>query len=75
MPIQKENPVQEMEYDNSVHEENLAYYPKETQESLVRELWAIKSINNKLRAKQIASRAGLPLIWLDKAPGIMEREA
>jgi spore photoproduct lyase len=70
MPIQKENPVQEMEYDNSVHEENLAYYPKETQESLVRELWAIKSINNKLRAKQIASRAGLPLIWLDKAPGI-----
>jgi spore photoproduct lyase len=70
MPIQKENPVQEMEYDNSVHEENLAYYPKETQEPLVRELWAIKSINNKLRAKQIASRAGLPLIWLDKAPGI-----
>ena len=70
MLIQKENPVQEMEYDNSVHEENLAYYPKETQEPLVRELWAIKSINNKLRAKQIASRAGLPLIWLDKAPGI-----
>ena len=70
MPIKKENPVQEMEYDNSVHEENLAYYPKETQEPLVRELWAIKSINNKLRAKQIASRAGLPLIWLDKAPGI-----
>ena len=70
MPIQKENPVQEMEYDNSVHEENLAYYPKETQEPLVRELWAIKSINNKLRVKQMASRAGLPLIWLDKAPGI-----
>ena len=70
MLIQKENPVQEMEYDNSVHEENLAYCPKETQEPLVRELWAIKSINNKLRVKQIASRAGLPLIWLDKAPGI-----
>jgi spore photoproduct lyase len=70
MPIKKENPVQEMGYDNSVHEENLAYYPKETQEPLVRELWAIKSINNKLRAKQIASRAGLPLIWLDKVPGI-----
>jgi len=70
MPIQKENPVQEMEYDNSVHEENLAYYPKETQEPLVKELWAIKSIDNKLRVKQIASRAGLPLIWLDKAPGI-----
>ncbi|MBW2165086.1 MAG: hypothetical protein JRG74_02985 [Deltaproteobacteria bacterium] len=70
MLIQKENPVQEMEYDNSVHEENLAYCPKETQEPLVKELWAIKSIDNKLRAKQIASRAGLPLIWLDKAPGI-----
>jgi spore photoproduct lyase len=70
MAIIKENPVQEMGYDNSVHEENLAYYPKETQEPLVRELWAIKTINNKLRAKQIASRAGLPLIWLDKAPGI-----
>ena len=70
MLIQKENPVQEMEYDNSVHEENLAYYPKETQEPLVRELWAIKSINNKLRVKQMASRSGLPLIWLDKAPGI-----
>ena len=70
MPIQKENPVQEMEYDNSVHEENLAYYPKETQEPLVRELWAIKTINNKLRAKQIASRSGLPLIWLNKIPGI-----
>jgi len=70
MLIQKENPVQEMEYDNSVHEENLAYCPKETQEPLVKELWAIKSINNKLRVKQIAGRAGLPLIWLDKAPGI-----
>ena len=70
MPIQKENPVQEMEYDNSVHEENLAYYPKETQEPLVRELWTIKSINNKLRVNKIASRAGLPLIWLDKTPGI-----
>jgi spore photoproduct lyase len=70
MPIQKENPVQEMEYDNSVHEENLAYYPKETQEPLVRELWAIRSISNKLRVKQIAGRSGLPLIWLDKAPGI-----
>ena len=70
MLIQKENPVQEMEYDNSVHEENLAYCPKETQEPLVKELWAIKSVDNKLRVKQIASRAGLPLIWLDKAPGI-----
>jgi len=70
MLIQKENPVQEMEYDNSVHEENLAYCPKETQEPLVKELWAIKSIDNKLRVKQIASSAGLPLIWLDKAPGI-----
>lgn len=62
--------MHEMEHDNSVHEENLAYSPKETQEPLVRELWAIKSINNKLRAKQIAGRAGLPLIWLDKAPAI-----
>ena len=70
MPMQKKNPVQEMGYDNSVHEENPAYYPKETQEPLVRELWTIKSINNKLRVNKIASRAGLPLIWLDKTPGI-----
>lgn len=70
MPIQKVNPVQEMGYNNLVHEENPAYYPKETQEPLVRELWSIKSINNKLRVNQIAGRAGLPLIWLDKTPGI-----
>ncbi len=69
MPIQKENLVQEMEYDNLVHEENPAYYPKETQEPLVRELWTNKSINNKLRFNEIGRRAGLPLVWLDKTPG------
>jgi spore photoproduct lyase len=37
---------------------------------LVRELWAIKSINNKFRVKQMAVRSGLPLVWLDKSPGI-----
>ena len=62
--------MQKMQRETLVREESLAYYPKETQEPLVRELWAIKNINNKLRAKQIASRAGLPLIWMDKAPGI-----
>ncbi len=62
--------MQEMGYDNSVHEENPVYYPKETLEPLVRELWSIKSINNKLRVNQIAGRAGLPLIWLDKTPGV-----
>jgi len=70
MLIQKENPVQEMERETLVREESLAYYTEKTQEPLVNELWAISSINNKLRIKQMASRSGLPLIWLDKSPGI-----
>jgi len=70
MPILKENQGREMERETLVREESLAYYTEKIQEPLVNELWAISSINNKLRVKQMASRSGLPLIWLENAPGI-----
>jgi len=70
IPISKENQMWETEHENLVHEESLAYNPEETPEPLVKELWAIRSTRNKMRAEQMASRAGLPLIWLDKIPGI-----
>jgi len=70
MPIPKENPARKMERESLIREESLAYYPEETREPLVKELWAIRSMRNKMRAEQMASRAGLPLIWLDKIPGI-----
>ena len=70
MAIIKENPSRKMERESLIREEGLAYYPEETREPLVKELWAIRSIGNKMRAEQMASRAGLPLIWLDKIPGI-----
>ena len=70
MPIPKENPAREMGRENLVHEESLAYNPEDTRDLLVKELWAIRSMRNKMSAEQMASRAGLPLIWLDKIPGI-----
>jgi len=70
MPIPKENPERKMERESLIREESLAYYPEETREPLVKELWAIRSMRNKMRAEQMASRARLPLIWLDKIPGI-----
>jgi spore photoproduct lyase len=70
MEIIKENPVREMGCENLACEESLAYYTEKIQEPLVNELWAIKSINNKFRVKQMAVRSGLPLVWLDKSPGI-----
>jgi len=70
IPMLKNNPIREMESKNLVHEESLAYYPGKTGEPLVTILWAIRSIGNKMRAEQMASRARLPLIWIDKIPGI-----
>ena len=69
IPTLKKNPIREMESKNLVHEESLTYYPEKTREPLVTELWAIRSIGNKMRAEQMASRARLPLIWMDKIPG------
>ncbi|KAF0123703.1 MAG: hypothetical protein FD151_145, partial [bacterium] len=66
----KENPMQEMGHENLVQEESLAYNLEETREPLVKELWAIQSMGKKSRAEQMAGCAGLPLIWLDKMPGI-----
>jgi|GEM_PF-259486 len=70
MPIPKENPERKMERESLIREESLAYYSKETREPPVKELWAIRSMANKMRAEQMASRARLPLIWIDKIPGI-----
>ena len=70
MAIIKENPVQKMGSESLIREESPAYYPEETPEPLVKELWAIRSTRNKIRVEQMASHAGLPLIWLDKIPGI-----
>jgi len=70
MAIIKENPVQKMGSESLIREESPAYYPEETRKPLVDELWAIRSTRNKIRVEQMASHAGLPLIWLDKIPGI-----
>ena len=70
MAIIKENPVQKMGSESLIREESPAYYPEETPEPLVKELWAIRSTRNKIRVEQMASHTGLPLIWLDKIPGI-----
>jgi spore photoproduct lyase len=70
MPIPKEYPAREIGRENLVHEESLAYNPKETLEPLVKELWSIRNTRNKMRSEQMARRTGLPLIWLDKIPGI-----
>lgn len=70
IPTLKKNPIREMESKNSVQKESLAYNPEETREPLVKELWAIRNIRNKIRVEQMASRARLPLIWIDKIPGI-----
>ena len=39
-------------------------------ELLVNELWASRQISNRIRVENIAKHAGLPLIWIDKAPGV-----
>ncbi|MDY6853903.1 MAG: hypothetical protein SWO11_04210 [Thermodesulfobacteriota bacterium] len=70
MAIIKANPVQKIGSESLIREESPAYYPEETPEPLVKELWTIRSMRNKIRAEQMASRAELPLIWLDKIPGI-----
>lgn len=70
MPMQKNNPIEETESKNLVQEESLAYNIEETQEPLLKELWAIRSVSNKARAVQMADCAGIPLIWLDKMPRI-----
>jgi len=70
MAIIKENPVQKMGNESLIREESPAYYSEETREPLVKELWAIRNMRNKMRAEQMANHAGLPLIWLDKIPGI-----
>ena len=59
-----------MEIGNQIKEEALAYSQSEIQKPLVSEIWATQQIGNKIRVKDIANRAGLPLIWVDKAPGV-----
>ncbi|NVL89534.1 MAG: hypothetical protein HWN69_00870 [Desulfobacterales bacterium] len=70
MAILKERPAEEMEVANRVREEGLAYSQGEMQEPLVSELWAIRGKTNEVRVKQIASQSKLPLIWIEKIPGV-----
>ena len=70
MTIAKVNSGQGMEIGNQIKEEGLAYSQQETKKPLVTELWATRQISNKIRVKNIAKKAGLPLIWVDKIPGI-----
>lgn len=66
----KANSDQEMEIGNQIREEGIAYSQQEIQKPLVTELWATRQISNKIRVKNIAKNAELPLIWEDKIPGI-----
>lgn len=70
MAILQECPSEEMEIANRIHEKSVAYSQGEMQKPLVSELWAIRGKTNEVRVKKIASRSKLPLIWLDKSPGI-----
>ncbi len=70
MMTAKANSDQGMEIGNQIREEGLAYSQQEIQKPLVTELWATRQISNKIRVKNIAKNAGLPLIWVDKIPGI-----
>jgi len=70
MMTAKANSDQGMEIGNQIREEGLSYSQQEIQKPLVTELWATRQIRNKIRVKNIAKNAGLPLIWVDKIPGI-----
>ncbi len=70
MAILQECPPEEMEIANWIQEKSVAYSQGEMQKPLVSELWAIRGKANEVRVKKIASRSKLPLIWLDKSPGI-----
>lgn len=58
-----------IEVGNQIKEQSLAYTQKEEQKPLVTELWATRNLSNKIRAKNLAKRSELPLIWVDKVPG------
>jgi len=70
MTICKTCTDKEMEIGNQIKEEGLAYSQSEIQRPLVSEIWATRQIGNKIRVKDIAKRSGLPLIWVDKVPGL-----
>jgi len=70
MTICKTCTDKEMEIGNQIKEEGLAYSQSEIQRPLVSEIWATRQIGNKIRVKDIAKRSGLPLVWVDKAPGL-----
>lgn len=70
MPILNEYPTEGAKIRNRIQEESLAYSQVEIEKPLVTELWAIRGKTNEVRVKRIACRSRLPLIWLDKMPGI-----
>jgi spore photoproduct lyase len=68
MPVLKEWAVLEMETANRIQEDSAAYAQGDMEEPLVRQLWVSRGTTNEARAKKIANRAGLPLIWVDGVP-------
>ena len=56
--------------NEEVREEGLAYSRAGIGKPLVSEIWATRQTSNTIRVKSIANRAGLPLVWLDKIPGV-----
>ena len=58
-----------MEAIDQTREVGLRNIQKEARNPIVTELWAMRTISNGSRVKEIAKRSELPLIWLDKVPG------
>ena len=55
---------------NQTKEKTSACFEDKAQVPLVTELWASRQISNRIRVENMAKRVGVPLIWLDKSPGL-----
>jgi len=69
MPILNEYAAEEMETADRIQEDGVAYAQGDMEKPLVKQLWVTRGTTNEARAKKIANRAGLPLIWVDGVPG------
>jgi len=56
------------EISMEVKEQTARYKKTSSKQSLISEIWAIRGKCDELRAKKIAKRAILPLMWIDKIP-------
>jgi len=55
---------------NQTKEKTSACFEDKAQVPLVTELWASRQISNRIRVENMAKRVGVPLVWLDKSPGL-----